>query len=197
MPKLPIDYSKTVIYKIQHIDNEELLYVGHSTNFAERKKKHNNSVNTSQFKVYKMIRENGGWDNFSCVIVHNFPCSSFEEARTEEDRVMREMKSNMNTYRAFTSPEEKKEQQKECYKNYYNENKKELSQKHKQYYNEHKDEITQYRKEYNNNHKDEIAIQKKEKFKCSCGGKYRRDGKSQHEKTKKHIAFMDSLPSVC
>ena len=32
MPKLPIDYSKTLIYKIEHIKDENLLYVGHTTN---------------------------------------------------------------------------------------------------------------------------------------------------------------------
>ena len=32
MPKLPMDYSKTIIYKIEHIENDNLVYVGHTTN---------------------------------------------------------------------------------------------------------------------------------------------------------------------
>ena len=30
MPRKDIDYSKTVIYKIQHIEKEDLVYVGHT-----------------------------------------------------------------------------------------------------------------------------------------------------------------------
>ena len=37
MPRKAIDYSKTIIYKIQHEDNDELLYVGHTTDFTKRK----------------------------------------------------------------------------------------------------------------------------------------------------------------
>ena len=40
MPKLPMDYSKCCIYKIEHVDDESLVYVGHTTNFDERKTAH-------------------------------------------------------------------------------------------------------------------------------------------------------------
>ena len=45
MPKIPVDYSKTIIYKIQHQDKPELLYVGSTTNFTKRKYQHKNSCN--------------------------------------------------------------------------------------------------------------------------------------------------------
>ena len=37
MPRVIMDYSKTIIYKIQNQDKPELLYIGHTTNFNERK----------------------------------------------------------------------------------------------------------------------------------------------------------------
>ena len=40
MPKTPMDYSKCSIYKIEHIENESLVYVGHTTNFNKRKAHH-------------------------------------------------------------------------------------------------------------------------------------------------------------
>ena len=40
MPKLPMDYSKCCIYKIEHVDDESLVYVGHTTSFDKRKTKH-------------------------------------------------------------------------------------------------------------------------------------------------------------
>ena len=45
MPKLPIDYNKCCIYKIEHIDNETLLYVGQTTNFSRRKGEHKRCCN--------------------------------------------------------------------------------------------------------------------------------------------------------
>ena len=41
MPKKAFDYSKTEIYKIIHCDpDKDFCYVGHTTNFTERKKCH-------------------------------------------------------------------------------------------------------------------------------------------------------------
>ena len=54
------DYSKTVIYKIQHLDKDELLYVGHTTNFTKRKCLHKHNCKTKTSPLYKMMRENGG-----------------------------------------------------------------------------------------------------------------------------------------
>jgi len=107
MPRKAIDYSKTIIYKIQHQDNDELLYVGHTTDFTNRKHQHkcccNNPNNKAyNIKVYQMIRENGGWDCFKMIEIKKFPCNDSNEASAEEDRIMGEMESNMNSYRAYT-----------------------------------------------------------------------------------------------
>ena len=40
MPKISIDYSNCSIYKIEHIKDETLIYVGHTTNFKQRKAQH-------------------------------------------------------------------------------------------------------------------------------------------------------------
>jgi len=65
MPKKAIDYSNCCIYKIEHIDNDNLVYVGHTTNFTNRKYQHksnckNETSKEYNHKVYQMIRENGG-----------------------------------------------------------------------------------------------------------------------------------------
>ena len=63
MPKKPIDYSKCCIYKIEHIENENLLYIGHTTEFKKRKNRHKsnchnqNDNSTFKLKLYQMIRE--------------------------------------------------------------------------------------------------------------------------------------------
>ena len=63
MPLTKVDYSKTVIYKMQHVDNPELLYVGSTTDFTRRKAGHKSVCNNANdklynIKLYSMIRDN-------------------------------------------------------------------------------------------------------------------------------------------
>ena len=65
MPKTTIDYSKAVIYKIQHQDKPELLYVGSTTNLPQRKSNHKwLSKNDTTKLLYQRIRETGGIENW-------------------------------------------------------------------------------------------------------------------------------------
>ena len=69
MPRTPIDYSKTIIYKLvcNDVDVTE-LYVGSTTNFRNRKNEHNNKCHNTNsvkynYKIYQFIRANGGFLN--------------------------------------------------------------------------------------------------------------------------------------
>ena len=110
MPQTKIDYSKTIIYKIQHIENLELLYVGHTTNYEKRKSQHKcNSKSVNQtLKLYLTIRKNGGWDMFKMTPVKEIACTGRYTALIEEDKVMTELKSTLNTIRSAISVEERK-----------------------------------------------------------------------------------------
>ena len=103
------DYSKTLIYKIEHVDGGH-TYVGHTTNLAARRAEHKSTClnpNSKDHKgrLYRTIRENGGWDAFTMVPVKLFPCKSKIEAMIEEERVRVELKATMNSHRAHTPPE--------------------------------------------------------------------------------------------
>ena len=71
-----LDYSNTIIYKITCKDTSvKDLYVGHTTNFVQRKRAHKQScINPKTInhncKLYSIIRENGGWTNWIMEIVH-------------------------------------------------------------------------------------------------------------------------------
>tara|TARA_R110000822_G_scaffold928_1_gene4007 strand:- start:244 stop:867 length:624 start_codon:yes stop_codon:yes gene_type:complete len=106
MPLKNIDYSKIVIYKIQHIEKEDLIYIGSTTNFKIRKATHkfnskelNLKYADSKFKLYDIIRKNGGWDMFKMLEVKKFPCLDFNEARAEEDKIYLEFNATMNSRR--------------------------------------------------------------------------------------------------
>ena len=101
MPLIPIDYSKTIIYKIQHKEKKELFYIGHTTNFDSRKSQHKLSVLTKTGKLYEAIRAYGGWNNFEMVPVREANCKNRIEALIEEQRSMDELRATLNSKPAY------------------------------------------------------------------------------------------------
>ena len=90
MPKKNIDFSKTIIYKIVCNDlNITDVYVGHTTNFINRKARHKTNCNNINgkaynFKIYNTIRNNGGWLNWSMIEIENYLCNDINEACARE-----------------------------------------------------------------------------------------------------------------
>lgn len=185
MPRKETDYSKTVIYKIVCNDLTITdIYVGHTTDFVVRKYGHKtncNNVNSKRYnlKVYTMIRNNGGWDNWTMVEVEKYPCSDGNEAATRERHYFELLNARMNSIVPIRTNEEKKKQIIEACKSYYQNNKevKKLKQKkydennkesrllrQKQYYKTNKEAILLKIKEYQLNNKDEIKEYKKKKL---------------------------------
>ena len=192
MPLTKVDYSKTTIYKIQHLDIDELLYVGSTTDFTRRKAEHKrvcNNANGKKYntKIYKMIRDNGGFDCFKMTIIKEFPCNNKQEALTEEDRCIREMKSNMNAIRTIIPQEER-----EIYTRlYYERNRNELVEKRKQYDRINKEKIAEYQLQYRQLNKDKLAQQQKQKITCECGSVILKYILSKHKRTKKHLDLLN------
>ena len=153
MPKLPMDYSKTIIYKIEHIDDDSLVYVGHTTNWDKRKCRHKYNCYAEKnghynLKLYKMIRENGGWENFKMIEIEKYPCNDKREAEKRECEVMKELKASMNMMKSYVSEEEYRERNKERGVEYYKSNKDKVKERCKKYYENNKDKIKEYKKEY-------------------------------------------------
>lgn len=101
MPLTPIDYEKTIIYKIQHKEKPDMFYIGHTTNFESRKYQHKKAVSGGNAKVYTMIRTHGGWDMFDMTPIKEFSCKSKMEACIEEQKHISELKATLNRNRAY------------------------------------------------------------------------------------------------
>lgn len=103
MPKVDIDYSNTIIYKIACKDiSITELYVGHTTNFVQRKHAHKQScINLKapcyNSKLYKTIRECGGWNNWEMTIVNFYNCKSHLEAREKEQEHFISLGATLNS----------------------------------------------------------------------------------------------------
>ncbi len=103
MPKVAIDYSKCVIYKIVCNDLEvKSLYIGHTTDFRKRRNRHKYSCSCESlpaynFKVYEMIRNHGGWENWSMIEIEKYSCNDSNEAIARERHWYETLKANLNT----------------------------------------------------------------------------------------------------
>ena len=90
MPKTPVDYSKTVMYKIVCKDlNIKDCYVGSTIDFTKRKHLHKDVCNHSErnghnYYVYQFIRNNGGWNNWDMIEIEKYPCNDKNEAHKQE-----------------------------------------------------------------------------------------------------------------
>jgi hypothetical protein len=122
MPRKEInDY---IFYKIVCLDNSvELCYVGSTANWKERQRNHKSSCNNENSKkyntkIYKTIRENGGWINFKMVEIGKKEQLTKRQAEQIEDVYRDELKADMNMRRCYRTAEQKREHQKEYDKNY-------------------------------------------------------------------------------
>ena len=157
MPKTDIDYSNTIIYKITCKDTEiKDVYVGHTTNFVQRKHAHkqgciNPKSSNYDCKLYNTIREKGGWTNWRMEILNFFNCFDHYEARQKEQEYFISLNANLNSIQPMPKPKEKEEKEEK----------------------EENEEITQSNTNTNTN----INV-------CKCGKKYKhRQGLYLHKKT--------------
>ena len=98
MPLNAIDYSKTIIYKIQHKEKPELFYIGHTTNYESRKSQHKQAANDkcSSSAFYQLVRESGGWNTFTMSPIKQVNCSDRISALIEEQKAIDELGATLN-----------------------------------------------------------------------------------------------------
>jgi hypothetical protein len=183
MPRTAVDYSKTIIYKIVCNDLTITdLYVGSTTDFTRRKNCHKTRCNNLKdkcynLKIYKTIRDNGGWLNWTIVQIEEFPCVNGNEARARERYFYEQLNSTLNTVYPQRNLSE-------YYISYNEKNKNKISEKNKKYREANKDKIKEYKKEY-------VVLHKDDKYTCECGSVCILNNKRNHFKTKKHINYLN------
>ena len=107
MPKVEIDYSNTIIYKIFCKDPSiKDLYVGHTTNFIQRKYAHKQACNNIKspyynLKLYKTIRQHGNWSNWDMTIIQFYTCKNHLEALQKEQYHLTALNANLNSIEPF------------------------------------------------------------------------------------------------
>ena len=114
MPNTEIDYSNTIFYKI-HCMNPDVkdVYIGHTTNFVQRKCAHKRSCTYEKSsgyncKVYNVIRQYGGWDNWKMEIIAFHNCEDHYTARKLEQKYFEEYNATMNSIEPLPKPRQVK-----------------------------------------------------------------------------------------
>ena len=177
--KLINDY---IFYKIVCLDNSvELCYVGSTANWKERQRTHKRDCNNENskaynLKIYKTIRENGGWGNFKMIQLGTREQLKKREAEQVEEEYRVQLKANMNGKRCYRTEAQKQEDNKEYCKNYREEKKDKIREQKHKWYEENKDKIN------------EKAL---EKVKCECGLLVCKASLLRHQKRLKHIKLMN------
>ena len=177
------DYSKTIIYKICCKDPTITdIYIGSTCNFRSRKAEHkydcnNQNRNHYNYNVYQFIREHGGWNNFSMVMIHEASVENKLQKEKLERQFIEQMKPTLNSSIPTRTMKEWAES-----------NKEKIAEQKKLYREANKEKILEQKKEYRDANKEKI----KEKFNCECGGKFTLGSKARHMKTKKHQDYINS-----
>jgi len=171
--KKVIDYSTKEIIFYKFICNDPTIissYVGHTTNFTDRKRRHKGDcINENSPKynrlLYTTIRENGGWDNWIMFEIERKIVTSKQHALNHEQYLidlqihklnMNPAIQNINYFKIYN--EQHKAHIENYFKNYRAKNKIKFSEWHKIYYQQNKEQISLKSKIYRELNKPIISL---------------------------------------
>mgnify|MGYP003677523044 CR=1 FL=1 len=157
------------IYKIYCLDSDiKEFYIGSSKNFKRRKTHHKSDCNNEysrsyNYKLYKFIRANGGYNNFDFeILLENIE----DNIKKIEQKYIKELQPVLNCKNACGYDKERKKLYQKQYRLNNKENKKQYrlknKEKIKEYNEKNKQKIKEQRKDYYETNKEKISKQKKE-----------------------------------
>ena len=207
-----VNYDKSTIYKLCCKDPEITdIYVGSTTNFSRRKTDHksncyNENGRCHHLKVYKTIRDFGGWNNWDMVEIERYCATDKKDLHSRERFWLEELGATLNKVIPTRSDAEQKAEYRaknkdkinEYYAKYYAKNKDKIAEQHAknkdkiaeqhaEWYAKNKDKIAEKGAEYYAKNKEKYA----EKIQCECGSEVNKSSLPRHRKTKKHQKWVE------
>ena len=95
MPKTPINYSNTFIYKLC-CKNPVItdIYIGYSTNYNKRKNAHKTYCNNEKtikynMYIYEFMRKNEGWKKWDIIEIIKINCKDKKEAEIKKENTLK------------------------------------------------------------------------------------------------------------
>lgn len=171
------EFNNYTFYKFScKTEDIECCYVGSTANFYMRQRSHKSDCyNTNKkhynSKLYETIRANGGWENWTMVIIDEAENISLKDARIKEEEYRVNLKAELNMRKAYRSEECIKENNKvwneansEYRKAYKEANKEKIKEQNKAYCEANKELIKEYRKAYKEANKEQIKEKNKQYY---------------------------------
>jgi hypothetical protein len=163
-----VNYENGKIYKIINTENNDIVYIGSTTqSLSQRYQRHNNKAT-----------------NHKIILIENYPCNSKEELCMKEQQIIEQHTNLLNQRKAYCSEEQKKE----YLKSYREENKEQIKQIDKKYHEENKEHYKEYAKKYREENKEKVKKKKQCEF-CNCS--IRKSDMKRHQRSKKCLSFQN------
>ena len=185
-----VNYQNGKIYKIEsnlgnkiYIESTTKKYLSqrmdhHRSEYKQWKNKRRGF--TSSFKLF----EEYGLDNCKIILLELVPCNLKDELLAREAHYIKSIDCENKVIPQQTPSE------------YYEKNKEKMNAISRKYYEEHQEERTKYLEDTKELRKEQKKLwyeKNVEKIQCSCGGQYTSQHKKTHEKTKKHLSYVNDL----
>jgi len=216
------NYNKSVIYTIKCLDESiNDMYVGATTQYALRKWQHKRNCTNPEsrahnYHVYTFIRNNGGWENWNMEPLEEVCCNDKMGLNIIERKYIEDLGSTLNKNIPGRTKAESDKAYREANKEILNEKKRQwhwdnretILIKNKKYYDENRDIILEkdrqrnirdkvkrnaLSRQYHEANKERLKAKKQVKHTCACGTVYSHACKARHERSKKHIKYIESL----
>jgi len=187
-----------IIYKITCINTTVLdSYIGATCYYKTRMDQHKHSSNHSERKVYKSIRENGGWSNWRVQILSVVPNWNIRRDYRIIEKTMIDLhKPTLNTNVPTRTPREYQQQHPEKVKRYiqkYNKNNKEKVRLINLKWRENnRRKLCQVSTNWYAKNKYKVKQRNNTRFMCVCGqdSNYHHFKYGIHKKSKKHHNYL-------
>ena len=166
-----------VVYKITCNSPEiDHLYIGSSRNLKLRTRKHKYDSKDERCtsKVYTVIRDHGGLENWTIEVMESGTCETEFEIKGREKAWYDDLLPNLNTYRPQASKEERRLVK-------------------KQYYKKNLDKLKKYQSQYHEKNK-QYRSQKVQCDTCNC--ECRKGDLAKHNKTQKHLNNLQMMSNA-
>lgn len=164
-------YHSGKIYKIVN-DIDDKVYIGSTYSpLYKRLYEHKSYCKKEKYNglIYKHYR-NLGVENMKIILVEEYKCENRMQLEKKEREYVDQYKGENSLNKNIPARDKK-----EWDRNYRNTNKDKIQK----WFDDNIDKILEKRK--------------KQRYKCVCGSEIRKDKKNAHEKTTKHIKYINSL----
>ena len=188
------DFSRSTIYHIRHIETRQVLYVGSTTNFNQRRYSHKSdceNVNGSRYhyQIYEYIRANEGWKMYEVIPVCHLSLTTSVELQIAEQREIDRYGNLLNERYAFRSR-----------KDYLVDNKERISEYQQQQYASNVVEIKLQRQRYVEQNPAVIKTRAEQQKRwnqvqitCGCGCIITQKSRIKHQNSAKHFKLLEQL----